>query len=130
MTKKVRSIPKTLGACADQLYKLREQRQALNKQVKELQDQESQIKEHLIQNLPKSDASGVAGKLARASIATKEVASVKDWDKLYKHVLKTKDFSFLQRRVADAAVKDRWEDGKKVPGVEPFNVVSVSVTKI
>ena len=128
MTRKT-SIPKTLGGCADKLYALREKRQALQRQVDDIKKDENLIKEKLIQNLSKDDARGVLGRRARAAIVTKRVAAVRDWDKFYRHILKTRDFSLMQRRVSDPAVNERWEDDKQVPGVEPFTVIKVSVTK-
>ena len=122
-------VPKTLGACADKLYKVRAERQALNKQAKKLEEFEKLIKKKLIDELPKDKAEGVTGKAARVVIKKKIVGSVTDWDKLYAHIRKKKDFSLLQRRLSDASVKDQWESGKKIPGVEPFHVLSVSVTK-
>jgi hypothetical protein len=124
------AVPKTLGACADRLFKLREDVGALNKRIEELKAEESAIKNHLIDALPKSEARGVLGKLARAAVTTKVVPTVRDWEAFYKYVLKQKDFSLLQRRVSDAAVKERWEAKKTVPGVEPFMVIGVSVTKL
>lgn len=123
-------IPKTLGACADRLYALKALKSAAQKAVDALAEEESAIKNHLIENLPKSEASGVAGKVARAMIITQNVPQVKDWDAFYEHVRKTKSFDLLQRRVSDAAVKERWENGKKVPGVETFTVVKVSLNKL
>lgn len=123
------TIPKTLGACADMLYELRDKRLALSRQVDEIKKQETAIANHLIDNLPKSDAKGVVGRVARAVVQTKIVAQVKDWEPFYAFIRKSKDFSLMQRRVNEAAVKERWEAGKAVPGVEPFNVVKVSVTK-
>jgi len=123
-------LPKTLAACADELYKTREARLAAQKAVDALQAKESLLKEHLINNLPKSDASGVAGKLARVTVVTKPVPQVSDWDKFYAFVKKTGSFDLMQRRLADSAVKERWDNGKTVPGVEPFNVVSISMNKV
>ena len=127
---KPKPIPKQLAACADELYSTREARLALQKQVEALEEREKALKAHLIENLPKSLASGVAGKLARATVVSKEVPQVEDWDKLHKHILKTKDFSFLQRRLADGVIKEIWEDGKQVPGVKAFNAVTVSLSKV
>jgi hypothetical protein len=123
-------VPKTLGACADRLFTLKAQLAALNMQAEALDAERKAIQERLIADLPKSEAAGIAGRLARATVVTKEVPTVKDWTAFYKTILKTKDFSLLQRRVSDAAVRERWEAGKKVPGVEPFTVVTVSVTKL
>ncbi|MCK5616845.1 hypothetical protein KAR91_84065 [Candidatus Pacearchaeota archaeon] len=127
--KKKLVLPKTLGGCADKLFKIKTEKAELSRKVKDLEGLEKAIKERLIQELPKDKAEGVIGKLARATIKQKNVASVKNWESFYKFILKTKDFSLMQKRVSDAAVKERWEDGKKVPGVEAFNVISVSITK-
>ena len=123
-------IPKTLGACADRLYEVRQKRLDQQKVVDALASEEAALKEHIINSLPKSEASGVAGKLCRVSVVTKPIPQIKDWDALYKYVKKTGAFELLQRRLADAAIKDRWEAGKTVPGVEAFNVVSVSINKL
>ena len=127
---KTYKFPKALGACADKLYALRALRLAEQKRVDVIEAEESALREHIISTLPKSEASGVAGKVARVAVLTKTVAQVQDWDALYKYVARTKQFDLLQRRVSDAAVKARWEDGKAVPGVDKFNAVTVSVTKL
>lgn len=129
-------IPSSLAVCADLLYTTQQTRFAMQKEVDALQARETALREHLINTLPKSDATGVSGKIAHACVDTKTVVQVKDWDKFYKNLIKeyAKEglaaFTLLQKRVGDAAVKERWEAGKKVPGVEPFNVPVVSITKI
>lgn len=123
-------FPKALGACADKLFELRNKRLAEQKKVDEIAAEESALKNHIIENLPKSEASGVAGKLARVTVVTKQVPQVKDWDAFYKYVKKTGSFDLMQKRLTDAAIKERWEAGKEVPGVEHFNAVSVSINKV
>lgn len=122
--------PKQLGICADMLYTLRQQRFEKQKEVDALASQEKALKEHIINTLPKSEASGVGGKLARVTVVTKDVPQVKDWDAFYKHVKKTGQFELLQRRLTVSAIQERWEDGKEVPGVEHFTVVDVSINKL
>ena len=124
------TMPKGLGACADRLFQVRAERLTVQKQVEQLMAEESAIKEHLINTLPKSDASGVSGRLARVTIVTKEIPQVKDWDAFYQYVKKTGSFDLMQRRLTDAAIKERWEEGKEIPGVEHFHVVSVSINKV
>lgn len=127
---KVFIVPKTLGACADALYTTRNERLKVQKLVDDLASQETALKEHIINTLPKSDSTGVAGKLARVSVSTKTIPRVSDWAKFYAHVAKTKAFEMLQKRLGEAAIQERWDAGKPVPGVEPFTVVGVSVNKI
>lgn len=128
--KKVYKFPKALGACADKLYELREKRLAMQKAVDEVEAEEKALKEHLIQTLPKSEAGGVAGKLCRVTIVKKKVPQVKDWDKFYAHIKKTGQFDLLGRTVGAAAIKERWEAGKIVPGVENFEAISISINKV
>lgn len=123
-------FPKALGACADKLYQLREARLAKQKEAEAIEAEEKALKEHLINTLPKSEANGVAGKVARVTVVTKPVPQVKDWEKFYAHVKKTGQFELMQRRLSDTAIKERWEAGKSVPGVESFNVVTVSINKV
>ena len=128
-TTKPIKLPKTMGACADLLYETREKRLAAQKIVDDLAKQEAAVREHIINNLPKTDT-GASGKRARVSVVTKQVPQVKDWDKFYAHVKKTGQFELMQRRLADTAIRERWDNGKQIPGVEAFGVVSVSMNKI
>ena len=123
-------IPKTIGACADLIYKIREQRKKAQKVVDEFDAQEAVIREHIINTLPKSDTTGVAGKVARVMVTTKTVCQVDDWDKLYAHIKKTGAFELMQRRVSDSSVKERWDQKKAVPGVKPLLVPTLSVNKL
>lgn len=121
--------PKSMGACADRLYDLREQRLAAQRVADALEAQEKDLKEHIINNLPKSDT-GAAGKHHRVQVVTKDVPRVDDWEKFYGYVKRFGAFDLLQRRLNVKAYEERLEDGKKVAGVGSFKAVTVSLTKI
>lgn len=123
-------IPATPGKCVDALYTTRQKRLELQRKVKELEEYEAALKNHLINTLPKDDASGVAGKLARATIVQKEVPTISDWDGFCKYMSRTKSFDMIQRRINTHAVQARLDDGKKVAGIEMFLSTSVSINKI
>lgn len=123
-------LPQSLGACADRLWGIKQEQAELNRAWEALDAERKAIKEHVIETLPKSEAQGVLGRVAKVVVTTKQVAAVKDWPAFYQHLLKVEDFSLMQKRVSDAAVRERWEAGETVPGVEPYNVVDVSVTKV
>lgn len=129
MKKKSRALPKTLGACVDELGLLREQLSALHRDEEKLKERKAALEQRLIEELPASDAEGIAGKACRATIVTKRVPVVKDWAKLYAYVKKTGAFELLQRRLSTEAVEERWGDKKQVPGIEGFTVKKVSLTK-
>lgn len=123
-------FPKTLGACADRLFELRAKRQSAQKVADEIEAEEKAMKAHIIDNLPKSEASGVAGKLCRVTAVTKEIPQLKDSEAFFKYVKKTGRFDLMQRRLSDAAIKEMWDDGKEVPGIDHFNAVTLSINKI
>lgn len=129
-TKPAYKFPKHMGACADLLYDLKNRRLAQDKVAGALLEEEKALKEHIIQNLPKSEASGIAGKVARVTVVTKEVPQLKDDDKFFAFMAKNKRWDLMQRRISDTAVREMWDSGKKVPGVEPFTVVTISLNKL
>jgi hypothetical protein len=129
-TAKPNKLPKSLGQCADLLYATRQTRLALQREVDELQAQETAIKDHLINTLPKDDSTGAAGKVARVQITVSSKATAEDWPKVYEFVRKYRRFDLLYRRLNDSAVKEMWDAGKEIPGVGKFNVVGVSCTAL
>ena len=123
-------FPKMMGACADRLYELKANRLEAQKIADAIETEEKALKTYLIENLPKSEASGVAGKVARVTIVTRPVPQVKDWEIFWKKFNKKKDFDLLQHRLNNVAVEKRWEAGKEVPGIGHFNVVTISLSKV
>jgi hypothetical protein len=126
-------IPKSLAAAADLYYSKREERLALERQAAAIQAEETLLKNHLIDNIPKSDATGIAGKLVRVSVTSKVVPQVKDWDKFYEYVAKNRSkggFALMNKTVNSKAVAEIWAANKTVPGVEGFNALGLSVNKL
>jgi hypothetical protein len=123
-------VPKAPAALADLLYRTREMRLDVGRRVERLEKLESQLREYFVETLPKSQASGIAGKVARVQIETRPVPQVEDWDKFYAYVRKNNAFELLQRRLSEGAVKERLDEGKGVPGVGVFQAKKVSVTKL
>jgi hypothetical protein len=135
--------PKTLGAAADALWTVKAERLAKDKEAETLKSMEEAYKHYLIEQLPKAGAGGIAGKLCRVSVSTKEVPKVNDWPsfyagivKIYQTHVKKRDgqedgaFALLQRRLGEAAVDEMWQAGAKVDGVGTFTVVGVSLNKV
>jgi hypothetical protein len=122
-------MPRSLGACADLLHDLREERLELQRRAEAIEAQERALKEHIIRTMPKDDT-GAAGKHHKVAIITKEVPTVEDWPKLHAYIKRTGAFDLLSRRLNEAAVRERWEDRKQIDGVGVYTVVTVSLTKV
>jgi len=133
MTTKKFTPPKTLAACADLLYKTREERYAANKVVEALKEKEAILREHIIDNLPKSQATGITGKTAMATIEKTSVWKSTDWDKTFDYIVKNRKkgaFAILQKRLSETALNEIVaHTGKPVPGAELLTVLTVSCTK-
>lgn len=126
-------IPVKLSAVADLAYELRAERLAIGRVAAEYLKQETQLKEHLINNLAKGDASAIAGKVATAKVVVEPIPVVKDEAKLWAAIKrnKAKYGALVAKPAIDSSVlKQMFEDGVSIPGVEAFNVVKVSLTKV
>ena len=122
-------LPRTLGACVDELGGIREALSELGKEETRLRARKTALETRLIEELPASDAEGITGKTMRATVVSKRVPSIKDWNKLTAYIKKTGAFDLLRRQVSSEAVQERWEAKKEVPGVEGFTKKSISLTK-
>ena len=123
-------LPKTPALMADRLYKLKELKSDLAAKVKALDDERIAIEAALINALPKDESTGIQGKVARASLIIKEVPQAEDWDKIHAYIKKTGSWDLLTRSLKSSAVQERWDDGKKIPGIGVFTKISVSLNKI
>lgn len=123
-----------VGALADQLkhlHDLAKLMSGLTAPTTELiSPATSTIEDHFISTLAVGESSGVQGLLARVQVTESVVPTPEDWEAIYKHVLKTKDFTILGRSLNRAHIRELWDDKKQVPGVGKFHAKKVSVTKL
>lgn len=124
-------LPASIGRCADLYAEVREMRLAMQKQVDAVYEREREVRDHIINNLSKSDDTGASGLRYRAQIVTKEVPKIDNWPALTSFIRESGRFDFLQKRLSDRAIRDTWEEtGGEIPGVGKFSSVDVSITKI
>lgn len=123
-------LPKTLAECADALYRTRAKRLAFAKQLEGFRTLEAALRERLIEQLPRGKASGISGRVARATIETVVIPVISDFEELMRYVGKTKGYDLVQRRLNEAAVRARWENKVAVPGIGKFNDKRVSLEKL
>ena len=125
-------IPSTPGAVADQLYRLIEQRRELEAKVRELKEQETALKEYLLENLPEHGAEGIVGRLCRVNIIHKTLPIAEDWEAVHAWVRKHASkggFAILQKRLNQSAVKEILDSGKTIPGIGIMEQKDLSIRK-
>lgn len=123
-------VPKTVGAAIDLLYKVRQDRRVLTKKADDEEKQEKLLQLAILAMFKKSDLEGGKGKVGQGNIVNSDVPTVKDKKKFYAYIKKTGAFDLLQGRLSSEAFRARWDAGKNVPGVEKFQVVKLSITKV
>lgn len=121
--------PKTIGACIDMLYEQRAKRLDLQKVIDNAKKEEAKLEAHIIDTFGKSEIRGAKGDVATAAVKTDVVVELQDWDAFVRWVAATKSFDCLRKQPGATAIKERWDNGEQVPGVAPFQKISLSLTK-
>lgn len=143
MTKAGGPMPANLGRCVDLYHDIRALRLSMEKEVKEVQQREAEIREHLIQNLHKSDDGGAVGMRYMARRVTKTTYRIgseqpddfgqvtSGWGIFTSWVRKNNAFHFIQKRLNETSVADFIaKEGRLPPGVDKIDVPEISVTKV
>lgn len=123
-------MPTTLGATIDLLWSLREERKSAEVIVNEIKEREAAVEAHLMNNFDKSGLDGAKGKYGLATLKRSTVADVTDWPAFYAYIQKNKAWELLQKRPAITAIRERWDANKVIPGLEPKEVIQLSLTKV
>jgi predicted metal-binding protein len=110
----------SIGTKIDKLFSLREQKRALEAEVKQISEQMAELEAELIE---KMDAEGVVkstGKTATVSISESVRPNVDDWDAFYKFIHRYKFYHLLERRPSVTGCRELFETKGAIPGVIPF----------
>lgn len=129
-----KKLPRSMGTCADLLYDVRQARLAAEKWAAEVKAEETRIVNHIIDNLDKREDTGAAGSRYRVQIKPdrKWRVNPEQWEKFYAWVAKKNRFDLLQKRLSETAVAEVMQLPAKQqpPGVEPFDALKLSLTKV
>lgn len=121
---------KELAAIGDAFWETQVERLKADKVAEALKAKETLYQSCVIEQLRKQELSAIGGTAVILELKKDDQPKVEDWVVFQKYILKTKDFSLLERRPGKAAIKERWEDGKEVPGVSRFPVYKLSRRKV
>lgn len=122
-------MTKDLGAQIDELYAKRAERLLIEKQVKELKEQETVLREALLHRLQDTGLQRASGAMATAGIKSSTKPIVTDWDQVYDYIKTNDRFDLVHQRISSLAWADLLAAGTLVPGTESFTELDVSLTK-
>lgn len=118
-----------IGGLLDELWKKSQEIDKLNAKVKVLEGEYTALEDKILKGFNKSDIDGASGKYCKVSVNRRTVPTIKDFKAFFNFVVRNRAMELLQHRINSTAWAERMEAGKKVPGVEPFEKVSLSMTK-
>ena len=127
---KVTSRLSTMGSTIDSLWAKREQKREAEAKLKIIETEITTIEESLMERMDKEETSKSQGTKASVSITQATVANVEDWAAFHAYIAKNKYFHLLQKRASDPAVRELWDAGKKVPGVQPFTKRKLNIRSL
>jgi hypothetical protein len=100
----------------------------LNSKLKELGKKKSELEMKLIGEMTSEGLSLARTDYGTVSVTKEDVASVKDWAEFEEYIYENRALHLLQRRASNPAYRDELAVKGKVPGVETFTKVSLSLT--
>ena len=118
-----------MSALADHYATARTERLALSKKVDALEDVEKQLKSQLMEAMKEAKASSVGGEIALVTHRVKPKAVAKDWSLIHQYIIDNNAFDIMEARLATKAIAERAEQQDHVPGMEWFDVDTLSVAK-
>lgn len=118
----------TLGSQIDAICALQEKKKKLDAEVKKLETEIAAKTEQLLADMDTAGTTLSAGKKGKATVTESKVFNIKDYDAFCAYMSKKKAFFLLQRRVAVTAMRELYESGTQVPGIEPYTKRELKVS--
>lgn len=103
---------------------LQSQADDLREQAKEMQKEFSSVMKE--QRILKFEATSCIVELNEQY----DVPTVRSWELFYDHILRNNAFELLQKRISAPAVREHWEAGEHIPGVDKYPVDKIKVQAI
>lgn len=129
-------IPLTLGAAADKIYDLREDKRKLDSEVKKVETKIAELTIEIFELLDAQDTRKAEGKRASISVNTAINPSTTDFDATAKFIIDGKrgdKYAYahlLYKRIAAPAYRELRGLGVVIPGQEDFTNRTLSITKL
>lgn len=120
----------TIGAKIDKLHALREQKRALEAQVKDVASDMAALELELIEQMDNEGVTKSTGTAATVGISTSVKPSVEDWDAFYAFIHRRKYYHLLERRPSVTGCRELLETKGKIPGVVPFTQRKLNIRSI
>ena len=112
------STPAALGKAIDELHKIRARKLEYGRLYDTWAGKQEKQATVVLNLLQAADLMAARGRKCTASRKKVSVVGAgTDWTKVHEYIRKTGNFELLQKRFGMEALRERWDAGEQIPGV-------------
>ena len=120
------SEDKNLNTLLDELASIRGEIKSLQEQEKVLKLRQNDLDSEIIRKMEDQGLDQIANDVCTVSKKINVVPTVEDWDVVHQHILDTKQFELLQKRMSATAWRELLQMGQAVPGVKATELTKIN----
>jgi len=122
------SISSHLPDLVNQYISVRAQRLAKDAEAKEIKEFEEVLKEAIVSKYREQGLKvlGASNGIVKMSVLIEPIAQ--EWPTIWEYIRENGTFELLHKRLANLAVKERWDAGIELPGIGRVEVYKLSVS--
>lgn len=124
--KETMSKDKNLNTLLDELASIRGEIKSLQEQEKILKLRQNDLDSEIIRKMEDQGLDQIANDVCTVSKKIDVVPTVEDWDVVHQHILDTKQFELLQKRMSATAWRELLQMGQAVPGVKATELTKIN----
>ena len=120
------SEDKNLNTLLDELASIRGEIKSLQEQEKVLKLRQTDLDSEIIRKMEDQGLDQIANDVCTVSKKIDVVPTVEDWDVVHQHILDTKQFELLQKRMSATAYRELLQMELSVPGVKTTELTKIN----
>ena len=120
---------RNIGECIAYLYYIKQKKARINKITKKLTEMAEATEQLLIKKIKDQGVEGLHSNGISATVSEETFGNIKDYEAFETYLKETDSLFILQRRLSQVAVRDLWNSGETIPGVEAFTKTTLSLSK-
>ena len=106
-----------LSALLDRYDEVKQDRLDLDRQSRILNEEEKNLREQIIVAMQQEKLTAAGGNRVQVTLEYENIGVVNDWPAVFNYIAEEGAYDLMYRRLNQKALRERMEDGVKVPGV-------------
>ena len=116
----------TMDELLTELTEVRTSLKNLQEKERGFKSRKMELEARIVSTLKEQGIDRIGNDSCTLSIKEEIVPTVEDWDQVYQHLLQTKQFELIQKRMSATAFRELLQMGMNVPGVKATELTRVN----